>query len=112
MGLLDAAQQRNRRRDILQEIGLLVASCGRYRGSREELVPLLTDPCCAIPIGVVAAKLLRSPEAAARFSETTVAAYSLPPSAIRRLREWQANVTAPPLSSVMAAGDPSGTPTR
>jgi hypothetical protein len=61
---------------------------------------------------VVAAKLLRSPEAAARFSETTVAAYSLPPSAIRRLREWQANVTAPPLSSVMAAGDPSGTPTR
>jgi hypothetical protein len=88
MGLLDAARQRNRRRDILREIGLLAVSSGRYRGSREELVPLLTDPWCAIPLGVVVARLLRAPEAVARFSETTVAAYSLTPSAIRRLREW------------------------
>jgi predicted ATP-grasp superfamily ATP-dependent carboligase len=89
MGLLDAARQRNRRRDILREIGLLVSGSGRYRGSREELVPLLTDPWCAIPLGVVVARLLRDPEATARFSDTTVAAYSLTPSAIRRLREWQ-----------------------
>jgi predicted ATP-grasp superfamily ATP-dependent carboligase len=88
MGLLDAARRRHRRRDILREIGLLAAGFGRYRGSREELVPLLTDPWCAIPLGVVVARLLRTPEAAARFSETTVAAYSLTPSAIRRLREW------------------------
>jgi predicted ATP-grasp superfamily ATP-dependent carboligase len=88
MGLMDAARQRNRRRDILREIGLLATGSGRYRGSREELVPLLTDPWCAIPLGVVVARLLRTPEAAARFSETTVAAYSLTPSAIRRLREW------------------------
>jgi predicted ATP-grasp superfamily ATP-dependent carboligase len=88
MGLLDAARQRNRRRDILREIGLLAACAGRYRGAREELVPLLTDPWCAIPLGVVAARLLRAPEAAARFSETTVTAYSLTPSAIHRLRAW------------------------
>jgi predicted ATP-grasp superfamily ATP-dependent carboligase len=88
MGLLDAARRRHRRRDILREIGLLAAGSGRYRGSREELVPLLTDPWCAIPLGVVVARLLRAPEAAARFSETTVAAYSLTPSAIRRFREW------------------------
>jgi predicted ATP-grasp superfamily ATP-dependent carboligase len=88
MGLLDAARRRHRRRDILREIGLLATNSGRYRGSREELVPLLTDPWCAVPLGVVVARLLRAPEAAARFSETTVAAYSLTPSAIRRLREW------------------------
>jgi predicted ATP-grasp superfamily ATP-dependent carboligase len=88
MGLLDAARQRNRRRDILREIARLAFSLGRYRGSREELVPLVTDPWCAIPLGVVVARLLRAPEAAARFSETTVAAYSLTAPAIHRLRAW------------------------
>ena len=88
MGLLDAAQRRNRRRDILREIGLLVSDSGRYRGAREELVPLLTDPWCAIPLSVVVARLLRTPQAAARFSSTTVAAYSLTPAAIHRLRAW------------------------
>ncbi len=89
MGLLDAARRRSRRRDILREIGLLASGSGRYRSSREELVPLLTDPWCAIPLGFVVAGLLRAPAAAARFSETTVAAYSLTPSAVRRLRAWQ-----------------------
>ena len=88
MGLLDAARQRNRRRDILREIGLLAFSSGRYRGSREELVPLLTDPWCAIPLGVVVGRLLRSPDAAALFSNTTVTAYSLTAPAIHRLRAW------------------------
>jgi predicted ATP-grasp superfamily ATP-dependent carboligase len=88
MGLLHAAQQRNRRRDILREIVLLASGSQRYRGSREELVPLLTDPWCAIPLSVVVARLLRAPQAAARFSSTTVAAYSLTPAAIHRLRAW------------------------
>jgi predicted ATP-grasp superfamily ATP-dependent carboligase len=88
MGLLDAARQRNRRLDILREIARLALSSGRYRGSREELVPLLTDPWCAIPFGVVVARLLRAPQAVTRFSETTVAAYSLTPQAIHRLRAW------------------------
>ena len=89
MGLLDAARQRSRRRDVMREIMLLATSSGRYRGSREELVPLLTDPWCAIPLGVVITRLLRNPAAASRFSETTVAAYSLTPQAIHRLRAWR-----------------------
>jgi predicted ATP-grasp superfamily ATP-dependent carboligase len=89
MGLLDAARQRDRRRDVVREIILLASGSGRYHGSREELVPLLTDPWCAVPLGVVIARLLRAPAAAARFSETTVAAYSLTPQAIHRLRAWQ-----------------------
>jgi predicted ATP-grasp superfamily ATP-dependent carboligase len=88
MGLLDAARQRNRRRDILREIGLLTGNSGRYRGAREELMPLATDPWCAIPLAFVAARLLRRPAAAARFSETAIAAYSLTPQAIHRLRAW------------------------
>ena len=88
MGLLDAARQRNRRRDILREIGLLTGNSGRYRGAREELVPLATDPWCAIPLAFVVARLLRRPAAAARFSETAIAAYSLTPQAIHRLRAW------------------------
>jgi predicted ATP-grasp superfamily ATP-dependent carboligase len=88
MGLLDAARQRNRRRDVLREIVLLASGTGRYHGSREELVPLLTDPWCAIPLGVVIARLLRDPASASRFSESTVAAYSLTPRAIHRLRAW------------------------
>jgi predicted ATP-grasp superfamily ATP-dependent carboligase len=89
MGLLDAARQRGRRRDVLREIGLLAFGSGRYRGAREELVPLKTDPWCAVPLGMVGLRLLRHPAAAARFSDTTVAAYSLTPEAIRRLRAWQ-----------------------
>ena len=89
MGLLDAARQRHRRRDVLREIALLASGAGRYRGSREELVPLLTDPWCAVPLGVVITRLLRNPAAAARFSDTTVAAYSLTPQAIHRLRAWR-----------------------
>jgi predicted ATP-grasp superfamily ATP-dependent carboligase len=88
MGLSEAARQRNRRRDVLREIALLAFGSGRYRGSREELVPLVTDPWCAIPLGVVVLRLLRRPEAAARLAETTVAAYSLTAPAIHRLRAW------------------------
>jgi hypothetical protein len=52
----------------------------------------VTDPWCAIPLAVVAARLLRSPKAAARLAETTIAAYSLTPQAIHRLRAWQHSV--------------------
>ena len=89
MGLLDAARRRQRRRDILKEIALLACYSGRYRGTREELVPLWTDPCCAIPLAVVVTKLMLAPESAAKISQSTVAAYCLTPKAIHRLRAWQ-----------------------
>jgi hypothetical protein len=89
MGLLDAARRNNRRRDVLREAALLATSSGRYRGTREGLVPLWIDPWAAIPLAVVMTRLLLTPAAVARFSETTVAAYSLTPAAIHRLRAWQ-----------------------
>jgi predicted ATP-grasp superfamily ATP-dependent carboligase len=99
MGLLDAARQNGRRSDIIREIGLLVGNSGRYRGTIEELVPLRTDPWCAIPLAVVVAKLMRAPDAAARFAQTTVAAYSLSAAAIRRMHAWQAGDAASGSSS-------------
>lgn len=89
MGLLDAARHGNRRRDVLNEMILLAGNAGRYRGTREELVPLWTDPWVAIPFAAVVTKLLLAPQNAAKFSESTVAAYSLSPAAIHRLRAWQ-----------------------
>jgi glutathione synthase/RimK-type ligase-like ATP-grasp enzyme len=88
MGLLDAARRRQRRRDILAEIGLLASNSGRYRGTREELVPLWTDPWCIVPLAVVVTRLLLMPQAASKFADSTVAAYSLTPQAIHRLRAW------------------------
>jgi predicted ATP-grasp superfamily ATP-dependent carboligase len=89
MGLMDAARRRNRRRDVLNEMILLASNAGRYRGTQEELVPLRSDPYCVIPLAVVAARLLRAPQAAAGLSASTVAAYSLTPQAIHRLHAWQ-----------------------
>jgi predicted ATP-grasp superfamily ATP-dependent carboligase len=89
MGLLDAARRRHRRRDVLREMMLLASNCGRYRGTREELVPLWSDPYCVVPLAIVAARLLRAPEAAAHLAGSTVAAYSLTAEAIHRLRAWQ-----------------------
>lgn len=89
IGLLDAARRNNRRRDVLLDTALLVFNSGRYRGTREELVPLWTDPYCAIPLGVVLTRLLCAPQTAARVANSAVAAYSLTPAAIHRLRAWQ-----------------------
>jgi predicted ATP-grasp superfamily ATP-dependent carboligase len=89
MGMMDAARRRYRRRDVLTEMIRLAGNAGRYRGAREELVPLWTDPCCAIPLAVVVARLVRAPRAMAGLSASTVAAYSLTPQAIHRLHAWQ-----------------------
>ncbi|NVN86037.1 MAG: hypothetical protein HXX15_08090 [Rhodopseudomonas sp.] len=88
MGLMDAARQRGRRGDVLYELSLLARNAGRYVGSIEELVPLRTDPCCIVPLGVVLGKLVISPAAGADLSRQTVEAYSLTPVAIERLRAW------------------------
>jgi hypothetical protein len=88
MGLMDAANRRGRRGDVLRELILLARGSGRYRGSIEELVPLSTDPFCVIPLAVVLAKLLMSPTSSSQLSRHTIDTYSLSPIAIKRLREW------------------------
>jgi len=88
MGLLDAAGRRGRRRDVLQEIGLLlVAPAGtaaRWRNSARWV--LIPGVCC--PLAALGASLLLSPASAARFSDHAVKTYSLTPEAIHQLRGW------------------------
>jgi hypothetical protein len=91
MGLLDAAGRRGARRDVCVELARLALGTGRYAGSIEELIPLSRDPCGILPLGLVAARLLIGPSAAARISGETVRAYSLTPRAISRLSEWHRN---------------------
>jgi predicted ATP-grasp superfamily ATP-dependent carboligase len=88
MGLMDAANQRGRRGDVLRELILLAGSTGRYRGSIEELLPLATDPYCIIPLAIVLGKLLVSPSTSPDLSRHTIDTYSLSPVAIKRLRAW------------------------
>src|SRR5437016_5825762 len=72
MGLLDAARRRGLRSDVVAELALLVRGAGRYRGAIEELTPIHADPRCAIPFGLVAAKLLLDPASATRIAGGTV----------------------------------------
>jgi hypothetical protein len=85
MGLLDAARRRGLRRDVLAELALLLRGVGRYRNASEELTPLRTDQWCAIPFGLVAAKLLLDPAAADQMASGAVRAYSLTATAVRHL---------------------------
>jgi len=75
------ARRRSRRRDILREIGLLAAGSGRYRGSREELVPVLRIHGARDPPGVVSAEAAAS---RGRATETTVAPTAEPPPGLIR----------------------------
>lgn len=89
MGLMDAANRRRRRSDVLRELILLARSTGRYQGSVEELLPLSTDPLCIVPLGVLLGMLLISPFSASQLSRHTIETYSLTQVAIDRLREWK-----------------------
>ena len=88
MGLMDAASRRGRRGDVFWELALLASNAGRYRGAIEELVPLAPDPLCVVPLAIVLGRLLTSPTSGSSLSNHAVAAYSLTPAAIARLRAW------------------------
>jgi hypothetical protein len=63
-----------------------VSHRGGYRGSTEQLTPVLRDPPSLIPIAVVAAQLLGSPGWARTISRNTVDASSIGPSAVATVR--------------------------
>lgn len=88
MGLMEAAAVRGRRRDVLADLLGQMLSAGRYRDSAEELLPLRSDPLCAVPLAVVLGRSLLAPASVARLARQAVEAYSLTPAAIERLRLW------------------------
>jgi hypothetical protein len=71
---------------VLAELGLALTGRGHYRGSQEQLTPIVRDPPSLAALEFVIARLLGSPESARRLSLATVSAYSVPPESIARVR--------------------------
>jgi hypothetical protein len=83
--LLGTAAYAGTRRAVLTEALRLALHRGPYEHSRECLTPVLRDIESAIPLAVVAARVLLSPGSAERVAGTAVGAYSVTPEAIRRV---------------------------
>jgi hypothetical protein len=84
--LLGAAAEHRSPRAVLAELGLALTGRGHYRGSQEQLTPIVRDPPSLAALEFVIARLLGSPESARRLSLATVSAYSVPPESIARVR--------------------------
>ena len=77
----------NRRRTILGQ--MIRATLGRseFKGSTEQLTPVLRDPLSALPALFVCARLLLSPAAANSMAARVVSSYSVGPDAIAKLSQ-------------------------
>jgi hypothetical protein len=83
--LLGTAAYAGTRRAILAEALRLALHWGSYEHSQECLTPVLRDAESAIPLALVAARVLLSPRSAGRLAGAAVGAYSVTPDAIRRV---------------------------
>lgn len=79
---LGAADSSGARRPVIAQLAAALARRGPYRGSREVLTPLRSDPVSAVALGFVLARLLVRPAAASRIASHAVAAYSLSPETV------------------------------
>jgi predicted ATP-grasp superfamily ATP-dependent carboligase len=85
MGLLTAASAGGRRRDVAAELFRAAAGRGIYAGSREELLPILTDLKSLIPLGYVLARLLFDAASSEALSAGSIASYSMSAEAARQI---------------------------
>ncbi len=82
---LGAADRSGRRGPILAQLAGAIGRRGVYRGSREILTPIRSDPPSALPLAFVLGRLLVSPGSAAKLASSSVAAYSLSPEAVQAI---------------------------
>jgi hypothetical protein len=95
LGVLGAAAQTGRRRDILREVLHAVTRSGTYRHSVEELTPTRwagagADPVTVTPVVAAALATLVRPAAWRHFAASATSAYSLTPAAWRTLLDTAA----------------------
>jgi hypothetical protein len=83
--LLGAAAYRGARTAVLAEVFRLALRRGPYRHSRERLTPFLHDLPSAIPLAVVAARVMLDPGTAQRLANAAVNSYSITPEAMQRV---------------------------
>jgi hypothetical protein len=79
--LLGAAARRPGRRAVLVEIGRARARRDCYRGSREQLTPIVRDPPSLGALMFIVARLLASPGCATDLAGHAVSRYSITPEA-------------------------------
>ena len=77
IGVLGAAEQDGRRRDVLAELLSGTLHRGDYHASTEELTPVKGDPRAVVPLIAVGAATLVWPGAARWFGSGAVAGYAL-----------------------------------
>ena len=82
--LLGTALQ-NRRRPLFAQMIRATLGRGEFKGSAEQLTPVLRDPLSALPALLVCTRLLLSPDSANSMAAKVVSSYSVGPDAIAKL---------------------------
>ncbi len=83
--VLGAAAYDGTRRAVLAQLGQALAHRGCYRGSAEQLTPVLRDPASTAPLVFVAAQALASPGQATAIARKAIDRYSITPETIDSL---------------------------
>jgi hypothetical protein len=83
--LLGVAARGGTRRDLIREAQSLFRCRGPHIGSREELTPVASDRCSAVPLVMTAAVLLARPASASSLARGGFGAHLLSPESIRRI---------------------------
>ena len=80
--LLGIAGREGSRRALIGELGRALARRGHYRGSREQLTPILRDPPSLAAAAFVVARLLASPTSATETARRAITSYSITPASV------------------------------
>jgi predicted ATP-grasp superfamily ATP-dependent carboligase len=83
--LLGIAARGGTRRDLVSEAWRLLRRRGPYANSQEELTPVASDRCSAVPLAMSAALLLARPTSVARLARGGFGAHLLSRESIRRI---------------------------
>ena len=80
--LLGAAARRPKRRAVLAELGRALVRSGSYRGSTEQLTPIIRDPPSLAALAFIVARLLASPAGAQDLAGAAVERYAITPESV------------------------------
>ncbi len=85
MALLQTGARHRTPLSLLGDVVRALGGQGRFRSSREELLPITLDPPSVISLAYVLFRLSIRPDSAARLASTTVQSYALSNQAIRQI---------------------------
>lgn len=80
--LLGIAARQRSRRAVLAELGRALTRRGCYRGSTEQLTPIIRDPPSLGALAFVVGRLIASPVRATDLARRTISSYSITPESV------------------------------